>query len=247
MLTFISFVDSTPSGVFSKRSNAGLIRHSGMICIDIDQKDNPDINDWEALKSTISDFPGLWYAGLSVSGSGLFLIVTVKYPDKHLEHFHAIAGDLLERGVLVDAGCKDVSRLRGASYDPQPLYSPSVAPYEKIRLSKPISTATSVASASLGNRDLTAYRVDKLIGMIERSGIDITDDYNKEWYPIGRALAAEFGEEGRGRYHAISSQSSKYDPKECDMQYDRCLRSCSRTSIGTFFRICKQYGITARP
>ena len=246
----------TPSGIFSKRSNAGLIQHSGMICIDIDQKDNPDINDWDALKSTISDFPGLWYAGLSVSGNGLFLIITVKYPDKHLEHFHAITGDLLKKGIAVDIQCSEVSRLRGASYDPQPLYSPLAAPYEKISPG-PISTRRAHngdtpgysknqrnSNNPAGFDDRTAYRVSRLVEVIERSGANISD-YYPEWFAIGRALASEFGESGRGWFHTISKQSQKYNPAECDEQYTRCLGTCSQTSISTLFYYCKINGITA--
>lgn len=86
----------TPSGIFSRRRNDGLIRHSGFICIDIDGQDNHDVTDWEALKSSLSDFTGLWYTGLSASGNGLFLIFRIKYPEMHANHFTAISSEFGE-------------------------------------------------------------------------------------------------------------------------------------------------------
>ncbi len=245
----------TPSGIFSKRSNSGLIKHSGMICIDIDQQENPEISNWEALKSTISDLQGLWYAGLSVSGNGLFLVFKVKHPEKHLEHFNAIASELADRGIMVDQACKDISRLRGASYDPKPFYSPLVAPYEALLTTStqrvPGGSVTQTQSnpkKTVGyqsSEGLTAYRVSRLIDRIEATGVNIAE-YYPEWFAIGRALASEFGESGRDWFHTISSKSQKYNLKECDQQYNRCLQTCSQTSIRTFFYYCKQNGITAK-
>lgn len=242
----------TPSGIFSKRSNAGLIRHSGIICVDVDQQDNAGISDWEALKSSISDLQGLWYAGRSVSGNGLFLLFKVKYPEKHLEHFAALARELTGRGIAVDQACKDVARLRGASYDPNPFFNPDAAPFDGL-LTASTQRATGGPSTETqrnlknpvgyqGSDDLTAYRVGRLIERIEATGTNLAECY-PEWFAIGRALASEFGEYGREWFHAVSSKSQKYDPDECDQQYSRCLRACDRTSIGTFFNLCKQNGV----
>ena len=231
----------TPSGTFSKRCNSGLIQHSGFICMDVDQKDNPKITNWEALKGTITDLDGLYYSGLSASGKGLFLVIKVAYPEKHTEHFIALAADLKNRGVNPDASCGDVTRLRGASFDPQPYYNPSVSPYKKLLTPE----IRSVASTELQNPSRTAYRVRNLVEQIERTGVNIAD-YYPSWYAIGRALGAEFGEHGREWFHTISRQSPKYERKQCNIQYDNCLRTCSKTSIATFFGLCKEFGVTLK-
>ena len=67
----------TPSGIFRQRSASQLIQHSGLLCIDIDGADNPQVSDWEALKLEVASFPGLFYAGLSASGNGLFLLIRI--------------------------------------------------------------------------------------------------------------------------------------------------------------------------
>ena len=234
----------TPSGVFSKRCNAGLIKHSGIICIDIDGDQNPHIRNLEAQKSIISDLVGLWYVGLSASGNGLFLLFRVKYPEKHAEHFAALARELQYRGLTVDATCKDIARLRGASYDPNPYYNPDAGMFSDTLLLNhtPVRHTPPPPSKS----DLTALRVRKLVSRIEQAGVNIAD-YYPDWYSIGRALASEFGELAREWYHVISAQSSKYNARECDRQYNRCIRTCAKTSINTFFWHCRQYGLTTKP
>jgi hypothetical protein len=232
----------TPSGIFSKRRNDALIQHSGFICIDIDGGDNTHISDWEALKSSLSGLSGLWYVGLSASGNGLFLVVKVKFPEQHTKHFHSIARDLSNRGIAVDMACKDVARLRGASYDPAPLFNPDTVPYED--LVAPTRKTPEIAPKQPDNEDLTARRVGRLVEAIEYTGANIADHY-PDWYAIGRSLSSEFGESGCDWYHTISSQSTKYNHHECDIQYNRCLKSCSRTTISTFFGLCKDYGIMA--
>ena len=230
----------TPSGLFLKRCNDGLLKHSGFICIDIDGKDNPDISDWDALKKSIADFEGLYYAGLSAGGNGLFLLFKLEYPEKHLEHFYALAQDLQDRGLVVDAACKDVSRLRCASYDPNPVYFPKAKHYTGLLspgLPQPIATPE--------YSDKTASRVQQLVTLIESKGKNIADDY-RDWYAIGRSLASEFGEGGRQWFHIISAQSKKYDGVECDKQYDNCLCTCKSTTIKTFFWYCRGYGLTTK-
>ncbi|MBR3291758.1 MAG: PriCT-2 domain-containing protein, partial [Bacteroidales bacterium] len=50
----------------------------------------------------------------------------------------------------------------------------------------------------------TGARVEALIAALKAAGTDITADYN-DWLKVGFALAGEFGESGRGYFHAISS------------------------------------------
>ena len=62
----------TVSGTFSKRNSAGLIAHSGLICIDIDEKDNPDVAEFDRLNELIRIIPYVVYCGHSIGGKGAF-------------------------------------------------------------------------------------------------------------------------------------------------------------------------------
>ena len=237
----------TPSGIFSERRINGLIRHSGIICIDIDAKDNPAISDFNALKSIISDMDGLYYAGLSASGNGLFLMYRIAYPDKHLEHFRALVSDLKQLNIMADTSCSDVCRIRFASFDANPIYNPDASDYRKTQtLENPAPNIGHSPNQSLTpSQSLTTHRVRQLVEQIERSHTNIADHYTV-WHVIGCALASEFQESGRHFFHAISKQSAKYQPDQCDKQYDYCIESCQRTTIKTLFWYCKNNGIFAR-
>ena len=232
----------TPSGIFRQRSASQLIQHSGLLCIDIDGADNPQVSDWEALKLEVASFPGLFYAGLSASGNGLFLLIRIANPQRHTSYFHAIASDLKAQGITVDKRCRDLARLRGASYDPHPIYCPSPTAYNKIIYEFDSRRSRNIPATS-ERKDITTHRVECLLSLTEQTGTNIADDYDT-WLRIGCSLAAEYGESGRGYFHTVSRQSDKYHPEQCDRQYNHCLGCCSKSSIGTFFYTCKLFCLT---
>lgn len=121
----------TVSGLFSARNMEGLIQHSGLICIDIDRKENPNLVNWHEVPEILAKIPNVAYCGLSVSGNGYFAIIPIRYPEKHVLHFHALYADFLRMGLVIDKACKDVCRLRGYSYDPNPYFNHEARPYFK--------------------------------------------------------------------------------------------------------------------
>jgi len=121
----------TFSGTFLQRKTDKLIKHSGLICIDIDGKDNPEISDMENLKQRLSKLPYVLYAGLSVSGKGVFCLIPIACPNNHLGHFYAIEEDFQAMGINIDPSCKDITRLRYCSYDLKPVFNLNATLYEK--------------------------------------------------------------------------------------------------------------------
>ena len=230
----------TPAGEFSKRCNTGLLRYSGFLCVDIDGKDSPDISDFEAVKKSLAGFPGLAYAGLSVGGNGLYLLIRVATPRNYAGHLNAITADLSRYGIIADKSCKDIARLRGVSFDAAPILNPTVSAYTRIQADRPEPAAHCPGQEATTD---TGRRVSDLVATIKANGINITEYYG-DWFAIGQSLAAEFGEAGRGWFHTVSAQSTKYKAAECDRQYTRCLQACARVTIATFFWYCKQYGIS---
>ena len=231
----------TPSGIFKQRTNALLIQHSSLICIDIDSKENILITDWELVKKKLSTFTGLYYCGLSVSGNGLFCLIRIAQPEYHLQHFTALKVDFKKLNINVDDACKDIARLRCISFDETPIYLPMAEAYRK---RAEISPKWLIRPVKLSPKaDITEIRVKRLIDIIQSNHIDITDAYF-DWFAVGRALASEFGESGRNLYHIVSQQSIKYIHAQCDKQFDKCLTSCKRTSISTFFWLCKIFYVT---
>jgi hypothetical protein len=123
----------TPSGTFSQRKEFFLVNHTKLICIDIDSKDNRGL-DLDKAKHIIGQHcPSLYYAGLSLGGEGIFLIFRISNPERHKEHFDALAYCLNKGfGLVVDMAVKNPVSLRVLSYDENPYYNPNPEPFQRI-------------------------------------------------------------------------------------------------------------------
>lgn len=228
----------TVSGVFSMRQNDKLLRHSGLICLDIDWKDNTHITNFDTLKQKLCNIKNVAYCGLSVSGKGYFVVIPIAYPAHHVQHFKELAKMFSTFGIMLDEKCADVARLRGYSYDDNPYINEMAEPYRFYALpqySKPIRHIKNSSNS----------KFEKVLAEITSRHISIANDY-EEWFKIGCAIATEFRESGREYYHAVCSQWNRYNHREVDKKYDNCLKSSGKITLGTFFRICQQYGIVLK-
>ena len=227
----------TPSGLFSARCEDGLIVHSGLVCIDIDKKQNPGVKDFEKLKDLIRMVDCVAYCGVSTSGKGFFALIPISRTDLHKEHFESLAIDFLRCGIVIDS-TSNVSWLRFYSYDPDPYINLKAKQYCKIH--KPAKRSTESQHNPTENR-----RVEALINEIGDTLTDITGKY-PQWFEIGCALANEYGEEGRDMFHRISVCSELYDTSETDNQFTSCLKKPTKgaaISINTLFHYAKLNGV----
>lgn len=220
------------------RSACNLTEHSGFICLDIDGQDNPNITDFDELKRQLSVIPQIAYAGLSVSGKGLFLLVPIQYPSCHMQHFLQLVDDFDKMGIKLDRNCSDVCRCRVKSYDANQYVNENALTYNKVKV---IERPRVVFHADFSADD-TLNQVSQLCEIIDRRGIDITATY-QDWVKVGFALAS-LGEHGRRFFHVCSRQNEKYRQSETDRKFDNLLKSNGSISIATFFKICKDYGIS---
>ena len=236
----MQFPQATISGVFlGERKAAEISAHSGLICVDIDAKENPDVEDFEHLKENVlSRMEEVLYAAHSVSGEGYFAIIPLKYPKQHQRQFRQLQLDFAKFGITIDNACSDVSRLRCLSYDDKPYINENAKAYTGIEKQKP----KPVYRPAYRNRfaDDTDERVYMACREIERFGIDMTENYD-DWISIGFSLAT-LGESGREYYHIVSRQSPKYNQRETDQKFNSFLRTgASHHSIGTFFYFYKRF------
>ena len=232
----------TPSGTFRQRRESGMIKHTGLLCIDIDSKDNPRI-DLEKSKQIIGEyFPSLYYAGLSLGGEGIFLLFRILNPEMHKPHFEALALFLNKQFRLqVDRSVKSPVSLRVASYDENPYYNPNPVPFSHVM---GMGCQSGHVVKTVDDMNKVRERVKKAVSIIQKEQIDITNRY-ENWFKVGSALAHEFGEEGRFWFHMVSRVYENYDEGECDIQYNRCLKYQveGKITIASFFFLCKNFGI----
>ena len=239
-----SLPQATISGVFSPtRAKNNLSQHSGLICVDIDAKDNPDILDWETLKQDLSVLPQIAYCALSVSGKGLFLVIPLRYPEKHLQQFRQLQIDFRKMGIMIDSACSDITRLRCLSYDEHPIINENATLYEGVYVEKP--KHKSFPTCFIYEGENTSAEVAVCCRKIQQCGIDITASYD-DWLKVGCALAT-LGESGRSLFHIWSRQNAKYNAAKTDKMFtDLLRRNYQQVNIGTFFWMCKQHGITTK-
>ena len=236
----LSLPQATISGIFSPTRAAGnLVRHSGLICVDIDGKDNPHIANFNTLiEDTLSQLEEVAYASRSVSDNGYFVIIPLKYPEAHKAHFEKLVRDFAALDIVIDRACGDVSRLRCQSFDLHQYINLSAKPYEGLyHEPKPIRPTYTYNFSGIDAED----KVMQLCREIANRGIDLTGSYD-DWMKIGAALSS-LGESGRQWFHLCSAQNQKYNAAECDRKFNNLLRSNRRIGIGTFFYLCKNAGL----
>jgi len=220
----------TVSGLFNgSRKAVNLIEHTKLICIDIDAKEQQ--KPMNEIFNQIKQLDFIAYLGKSCSGKGLFAIIPISNSEKHKEHLQSLIEYFDNMGIILDKSCADVCRLRLYSYDKDAYYNLNAAEYYGISLlktaippkqSQTISdTKTNDVPKTIPDTSIkiTDKRVIKVINGIKYNHLNIAEDYYV-WMKIGMALYNTFGEEGRALYHIISSQSKKYDPDECNRNYD---------------------------
>lgn len=236
----LSLPQATISGIFSpKRSAENLAQHSGLICVDIDRKDNLHIGNFDSLiEDTLSKIEEVAFAAHSVGGNGYFLIIPLKYPDMHVAQFKMLVRKFDDIGINIDRACGDVCRLRCQSYDLHQYVNLNAVPFSGIyREPPPIRRGFDYHFSEIDAGD----KVAALCRDIEMYHIDLTANY-EDWMKIGAALST-LGESGRQWFHLCSSQNPKYNAAECNRKFTNLLRSTRRIGLGTFFHLCKNAGL----
>ena len=221
----------TAAGTFKERNNKGINEPSGLIAIDFDDVDNIEmyINLIKADVYTFAVFK-------SISHKGFCTLVKID-SNKYAESFEGLANyyfNLLK--IPIDPACKDISRPRYVSYDPDCFMNNQ----SKIFKEYPKKEAKKETYQRTQINYLHTY--DKFNRVLQKINTDITGDYN-QWIRIGFAIASQYGDSGLDYFHHVSKFSSSYVPIITDRQYKFCCRGKVGVTISTFYYYCKQAGI----
>jgi hypothetical protein len=216
----------TPSGTFTIRNSNNLVKHSGGIALDID-----DVENLSELKDKICKNKYTLACFVSISGNGLCVIIKIP-PSKHLESFYALEEYFFNTyGISIDPSCKDVTRFRFVSDDPDLYHNPNSLVFEEVK--KEVVLPKQIKYLHTHNK------FERILNEIKT---DISSDY-QIWVQLGFAIISEYGEAGRDYFHRISSLSSKYSFMECDSKYTSLLKSKGTgVTIATFYYYAKLAG-----
>ncbi len=222
----------TASGMFNGRKDSEIVEHSGLLVIDIDDKDQTV--PVSQIRERLKEIPEVFAIHSSLGGKGLAVYFRIK-KDKHFESFEAISKFLAnDYDVISDLHCSNIGRLRFVSYDPECYlnYGASVWNYfaKKEEREQPVNVIYS-------ENDITY-----ILQQIRERQINIAPDYYS-WLRIGFALASKLGDGGRDAFKLISSYYYGKQKINPDKQFDRCLKAGkSGISISSFFYYAKIAG-----
>lgn len=239
---------ATISGTFTKREIAGLSHYNGLLCIDFDEADNPGQSP-EAIKENLAQFDEVAYAATSVGGKGVFAIIQTNNtdPKQHPRLCDFMRTAFLGADLVSDPSCKDISRLRYASYDPEAHYNPHAGIFDAVKYLAQIEEAERLkiknAPSVTTSSERTRNRVEAYLELQAAHRRDLTAQY-KDWLRVGFALISEFGSEGETYFHRASQFHPDYDYQKVSKKYASMLKSgANRAFIGTFFNVCHEQGI----
>lgn len=226
----------TVSGTFyPTRKAENLVKHSGLICIDIDPKGNEHISNYLELREELIKIENVAYAGLSASGKGFFLIIPIAMPKRHKQHFQALQEDFQRLGLEIDTAPQNVVSLRGYSYDTEAFFRHDATPFKRWKNPAAIEKKKYRSHSFSQQHTPIQERVEKLILQLQEKQIDITQEEGT-WWRLACALANEFGEQGRSYFHAISQFHPGYKARKANRKYTYALKGkYKQITIGTFF------------
>lgn len=237
----------TVSGTFSYRSEKNLIKHSGLIALDLD-----GVSDIDELKNEVIQLPFVAYCGKSVSQTGLFAIIHIPEStiQEHKERFNALEKLFISNfGIseAFDTSVKDISRCRFVSFDADAYFNHDADVYTGILKESIREQEASVKPQQKQYHRPTYFnnntleKVWECVDIIQDRKLDFAPDYDT-YIKTGFALAS-LGEDGREIFHAVCQYSTKYNYKDADVDFTNCLKKGREITLGTFFYYCNDYGI----
>lgn len=233
-----------------------VTRQTDVICIDFDEKDNGHLTNFAELKTIIAAVPYVGYCGRSCGGRGFFVLMPIAAPYRFAEQYAAAVEYLKGYGLTADQSCKDITRLRFVSYDPEPYINEQPKAFNFIAGSRTDSdTPRNFAEKGIleGVEAINAaLRVVDCLEAAEAVRSKIADEYETA-QRMAFAFATSFGdtEAGRKLYDRYCRLSAKYldEPEWATKKYDNAISKGHKgkdcVSIASFFQLCKDNGITA--
>lgn len=240
---------ATFSGTFTERKESGLIEHSNLMTVDIDNYDG----NLDELKQRICKLACVALCFISPSSKGLKVIMGIDMSQTtHEEYFYMIESLFLQKlDITIDTSGKDISRACFLCYDANAYFNKEFkclepSDFESLEpIERPITPKLPVVTNSTKLDfvlDDDVMKVKDCIDQLLEQDIDITEHY-EDWLKICFALTT-LGEEGRELFQKVSCLHPDYDESECDEKFTECLKSSNGSvSIGTFFHYCKQYDV----
>lgn len=239
----------TVSGEFAGGHKAEhLVRHSGLLCVDFDAADNPDMTgragEW---RDRLARDEAAMLAFVSASGNGVAAVCRIE-PERHAEAFDALREHFRIRyGLTADRSCRDVSRLRFLSHDPGVAENPSPRVFRNYALAaQPQPERERPGLLCAAAPALAKERREEILSALER----VSPDDRQAWLDVGMAIHSEApGLEGLNLWR-VWSEFNDTGAKFNEPDLERVWRSFGQRSgigMGTLFKLAYNAGWSGAP
>lgn len=238
----------TPSVlVKEKRDTEHINGYTNIMCLDIDKKDNPNM-ELDAILEKLKRLSYVAVAQKSASSEGYCVFIPIKYANNHTEHFLALEQDFADMGIVIDKACKDVVRARYYSYDAERYVNPACSVYVKrVQQQSKVKSNTETTSYTTPSKYSTpTISRSNLVTELNQqcSGVEELNvcPTHQAWVEVGSALVKELGEDGRTFFHRLSQGYPQYNEDETNYKYDELLQHANNYGYnkGTIFHYINQ-------
>lgn len=214
---------------FKKTEDKDILEYSNLLAIDIDKKDNPDI-DIDNIKKKIFELPYVVMVSKSISGEGIYALVLVE-DGKYTKEYYTYISKLWSQkfNLIIDDQCTNIGRKRFISYDDDLLIKDDDIDIKEWKLKintnqnnevKKVDNSITYYSKYKQNNNVNTELVHKAIWYLLNNGYSI-DDYKTDkhyyvWYHVGCDF--RHFDDGENMFIKFSNNSSKYNDRTKDIQ-----------------------------
>jgi hypothetical protein len=218
-------------GRVAKAMDEGRFHHAGLLQLDFDKLEDP-----AAIRDQVGQDPHVLAAWLSPSGDGVKGLMVIKpaaTEASHLAAFLTAEAYWHDRGLTLDAQCKNSNRLCFASHDPDLKWNEDAV---QLATAPPPRTAPAKPSFKVGSKHTTrdALTPQDIREML--ATIPSRPSY-EEWLKIASAVWNELGEsEG-------TAALCEWSPEEHAGEYaQKYAHRLEQITAGTLVHIAREHG-----
>ena len=218
------------SGQFKRRAIAGLVKHSGYVCVDFDHLGDR----LESFKERLKSDKYVLIVFISPSGDGLKIIIKIPAnKETHIGSCRAIADYYQDESL---DNFEDVSRVCYESYDPDIYYNPDAEIFETIKEEKVIKKVIrTTGEIVVDHKEI----IDRLITWLDSRGEFYVDNHKYNYIVKLAAACNRFGVPEltciQEMIFRFSHQATPVSPEDFNRHISRVYSSYSHQSCSAHF------------
>ena len=216
-------------GVFPlcQTEDRNILEYSNLLAIDIDKKDNPDI-DLNEIKDKLFSLPYVVMVSKSISGKGIYVLILVE-DGRYTKEYYNYISKLWNKTyhINIDGQCTNIGRKRFLSYDDELLLKDNnidIQPW-KLRLKDTCTTTNKehkpiINCSKYKNTNDNIELTHKAIWYLLNNGYSIDNINCSEYYGVWYHVGCDFRhfDDGEEMFIKFSNNSSKYNDTIKDIQ-----------------------------